>query len=354
MVATVTTNRLARDLDHVLAETGGLWEELRGARLFVTGGTGFFGCWLLESLLWANDRLGIGAQAVVLSRDTGAFGRKAPHLVAHPAVTLQRGDVRTFTFPDGAFSHVIHAATTSSAALEPRPLFDTIVDGTRRTLEFAHQSGAKRFLLTSSGAVYGRQPPDLGRVPEEYTGGPDPTNLRQVYAEGKRAAETLCGLYADAALQPVIARCFAFVGPYLPVDAHFAVGNFIRDALRGGPIRITGDGTPYRSYLYAADLAIWLWTILVCGQPMRPYNVGSEEAVSILDLAHLVARQTGLTSGVRTALTPTPGAPAERYVPSTERARAELGLNVRVDLAEALARTIERHRGPVVAGHVHA
>jgi nucleoside-diphosphate-sugar epimerase len=344
VVSTMTANRLARDLDHVLAETGGLWDELRGARLFVTGGTGFFGCWLLESLLWANDRLGLGATAVVLTRDKRAFARKAPHLVSHRALTFHGGDVRTFAFPDGAFDHVVHAATTSSAPVEPRVMFDAIVDGTRRALEFAHHSGARRFLLTSSGAVYGRQPPELTHVSENYAGGPDPTSPRQVYGEGKRAAEMLCGLYADAAVQPVIARCFAFVGPHLPIDAHFAVGNFIRDALKGGPIRISGDGTPYRSYLYAADLAVWLWTILLRGQPMRPYNVGSEEAISIAALARLIATEVGIESGVHIALPPAAGVAPERYVPSVTRAAEELGLRVTVPLNEALKRTIDWHR----------
>ena len=343
-------NPLAEDLDHVLARTTDLWRELRGARVFMTGGTGFFGSWLLETLLWANDRLSLDASIVVLTRDADAFHRKAPRLAGHPSLTLVSGDVRTFEL-DGAFSHIVHAATDSSA-VDPSIVFDTIVAGTRRTLELARRTRATRFLLTSSGAVYGRQPPDVTHVPEEYVGAPDPANAVHAYAEGKRAAEMLCALYADARLQPTIARCFAFVGPYLPVDAHFAIGNFIRDALDGGPIRILGDGTPYRSYLYAADLAIWLWTILLRGRPMRPYNVGSEEAISIADLANLIARRFTTNPAVRIARSAVAGVVPERYVPSTKRARTDLGLAVTVNLDEALTRTVEWHRRRVMSPHV--
>jgi nucleoside-diphosphate-sugar epimerase len=340
-------NLLAPDLDHVLAQTSELWEELRGARVFVTGGTGFFGCWLLETFLWANDHLGLEASVVVLTRDRNTFTRKAPHLAYHPAVTLHDGDVRTFELTDGSFSHVVHAATYSSATLDDHDrlmMFDTIVNGTRRTLELARRSGAKRFLLTSSGAVYGRQPADLTHVPEEYAGGPDPTDAGQVYAEAKRAAEMLCAVYADGNLQPTIARCFAFVGPYLLLDVHFAVVSFIRDALQGGPIRVSGDGTPYRSYLYAADLAIWLWTILLRGQSMRPYNVGSAEALTIQELADLVARALGPELQVEVAHQPIAGMPAERYVPDVTRAGVELGLRTMVPLADGIRRTVEWHR----------
>jgi dTDP-glucose 4,6-dehydratase len=338
-----TVNPLAHDLDYVLAQTRGLWEELRGARLFLTGGTGFFGCWLLETFLWANDHLGLDASVVVLTRDGSAFTRRVPHLAGHQAVTLRDGDVRTFEITDGRFSHVIHAATYSGATLDEAErllMFDTIVGGTRRTLDLARRSGATRFLLTSSGAVYGRQPAELTHLPEGYTGGPDPTDARQVYGEAKRAAEMLCAVYADAHVQPTIARCFAFVGPYLPLDVHFAVMSFIRDALRGGPIRVAGDGTPYRSYLYAADLAIWLWTILLRGQSIRPYNVGSAEPLTILELARAVARAFGPDLEIEVAQRPIAGMPAERYVPDVARAEAELGLRPVVSLAEGIRRTV--------------
>src|SRR6266699_1485011 len=96
------------DLEHVLAHTRELWEELRGNRIFITGGTGFFGCWLLESFAWANDKLDLHAAAVVLTRNAEAFRTKAPHLADHPAIRLHTGDICSFDFPSGSFSHVIH------------------------------------------------------------------------------------------------------------------------------------------------------------------------------------------------------------------------------------------------------
>lgn len=341
-------NPLARDLDHILEHTRELWEDVRGQRLFITGGTGFFGCWLLESFVWANARLALGATATVLTRNLAAFQRKAPHLAAQPVLTFHVGDVRTFDFPAGEFTLVIHGATEASAQLNaeaPLTMLDTIVAGTRHTLDFALACGARRFLLTSSGAVYGKQPPELTHIPETYGGGPDPLDKRSAYGEGKRLAELLCALYASPGrLEPVIARCFTFVGPYLPLDAHFAIGNFIHDALAGGPIQVKGDGTPYRSYLYTADLAIWLWTILLRGELGRAYNVGSDMPVTIAEVAQRVAAVCGLTGQVQIAHPPTCSAALERYVPAIERANRELGLAVWIPLEEAVQRTWAYYR----------
>jgi len=342
------THPLARDLDHVLARTTGAWDELRGGRLFITGGTGFFGMWLLETVAWANDELGLNAKVTVLTRDLDRFRQKAPHLAVHPHIDFLTGDVTTFDFPSGRFSHVIHAATESATRLNeehPLVMIDTIVVGTRRVLEFARANVVDKFLLVSSGAVYGRQPPDLRHLPEDHPGGPDPTDPPSAYGEGKRLAELLCAIYAQRyRVRTKIARCFAFVGPHLPLDAHFAIGNFLRDALHGGPIRVNGDGTPRRSYLYAADLAIWLWTILFRGGVGRPYNVGSMQEISVAGAAQAVSNTFSPALAVHVAQTPLLDTLAERYVPDTRRARVELGLEETIALSDAIQRTIGWHR----------
>ena len=338
---------LAADLDEVLARTPKLWDGLRGARLFLAGGTRFVGTWLLESLLHADRALGLGVKAVVLTRDAAAFRARSPRLAADRRLDFQQGDIGDFPFFPGGFTHAVHAA----AAVDARsiqgpsdPERDAIVAGARRMLEFAEQAGVKKFLFVSSGAVYGRQRRDLPRVAENDPSLAAPLDPPSAYGEGKRRAERLCADASARGLDATIVRPFALIGPGLPLNAHFAIGNFLRDALKGGPIDVQSDGTSVRSYLYASDLAVWLWTILLKGTPGQAYNVGSERGVPIAELARLVAAQTAPGTEVRMARQPMPGKLQERYVPDTARARAELSLRESVDLEEALRRTAASER----------
>lgn len=340
-------NKLAQGLELIAANTRELWEELRGERLFITGGTGFFGCWLIESFCHMNRQLGLDAEVTVLTRNPGAFAKKCPHLAADPAVNLLLGDVRNFPSPAGEYRYVIHAATearASQAAEAPIEMISTIVAGTERALEFAAASGTRKFLLTSSGAVYGKQPAELTHVPENYTGAPDPLDAANVYAEGKRVSELLCSIYQKrTGLECKIARCWAFCGPHLPLDQHFAIGNFIGDILGGRPIQIQGDGTPRRSYLYAADLMVWLWTILFRAPSLVPFNVGSAHDLSILELARVVAATLNPKAEIQVARSPVPGAAPARYVPSVDRAREVLGLREITPLKETIRLTARWH-----------
>lgn len=335
------------DLAHVLAHTRELWAEARGRSFFITGGTGFFGMWLLESFAHINDALGLDMRATVLTRDPLAFAVKAPHLSGRADLTFIRGDVRSFDFPSGEFDYVIHAATEASAKLNdeaPQEMLDAIIGGTRRVLDFAAQAGVKKLLLTSSGAVYGKQPSEITHVSEDYAGAPDPLLPGSAYGEGKRVSEHMCAVHArQHGYEVKVARCFAFVGPHLPLDAHFAIGNFIRDALRGQPIRIGGDGTPTRSYLYASDLAVWLWTLLFKAPTARAYNVGSAEDLSIKQLAEIVAEAVAAGGPVQVAQKPDASRPVSRYVPSVGRALTELDLNTEISLSEAITRTAVWH-----------
>ena len=331
------------DLEHAVAAAPVDWRRLRGRRLLLTGGTGFVGSWLLAALLWADAERDLDLRATVLSRDPGAFARRLPSLADHPRVTLLGGDVKTFV-AHGAHELLVHAATHAPAGDTPadecaRGQAD--VEATRHVLEAAVGCRAQRILFTSSGAVYGPPSPDLARVPEDaFAPGAGGSPATSAYGGAKQVSE---GLLHDFAARTgtdcVIARCFTFVGPGLPLDAGYAAGDFLGDALRGEPVRVAGDGTPLRSYLHAADLAAWLMTVLVQGRSSRPYNVGSGAGVSVRALAGRIAALADPPLPVHTGEKPVPGAPAAAYVPSVERAHKELGLTVRIGLDDALRRT---------------
>jgi dTDP-glucose 4,6-dehydratase len=342
------------DISLVMRATESLWTELRGSHVLVTGGTGFFGRWMLESLLAANAHFNAGLRATVISRDPAAFLEKMPHLAAERALNWVQGSVATMRpeeFTQQYFDGVMHLATEADSAAtvaSPERAVNVITGGTQRALDVAIATGARRFLFASSGSVYGRQPADIALLPETFSGRPDLTQTSDAYAisgEAKRQAELLCEEYASAhGLQAVIARGFTFAGPGLPLDGKFAFGNFMRDALAGRPIVLTGDGTPVRSYLHAVDLTIWLWTMYAHGAAGRAYNLGSEQAVTLRELAEMIAGEFGLAE-VNVLQTPQPGQLPHRYVPSTSRARVELGLSETINLRETIRRSVKGWNG---------
>jgi nucleoside-diphosphate-sugar epimerase len=322
------------------------FRSLADASILITGATGWFGVWLLDVLCMADDALRLGIRITAISRKPSRFLERFRGFVDDPRITWINMDVRELESVGSGYSHVIHAAADTSiksAPEAPLHLFDTIIEGTRRVIAAAG-SECKSILLLSSGAVYGPARPNNARFVETDVGGGDPSLVKNAYAEGKRGAEQLGAIAATMGGPIRIARCFAFVGPHMPFDGHFAVGNFIADAVHGRSIRIKSDGLPQRSYLYMTDLIRALLMILVSGPVGRPYNVGSDMAVSIEQLAHCVDRVVG---GRGLVVEGAASDPSDRYVPDTSRLRRELDFEPEVSLEMAIARTAAWYRARI-------
>ncbi|MEO0108332.1 MAG: NAD(P)-dependent oxidoreductase [candidate division WOR-3 bacterium] len=336
----------ARDLDSILTRTQSLWPELEGKKVFITGGTGFLGHWLTASLLEACDRYGLDCTVVLLTRDPDRFRRTAPSLALHPALGLCIGDVRTFDFPSLKFTHIIHAATESSRLSQDTPQGEvsrTIIEGTKRVLRLARTCPLERLLVVSSGAVYdGRARPGTP-ISEDLSPKPDSRTLDTSYGQAKLRAEAMAlDASRRAGFSVTIARGFAFLGPFLPYHCSLAIANFLFSVLRREPIVLTSDGSPIRSYMYTADSAVWFWTIFLRGVSGQAYNVGSSEAISLLELARLMSKleepelPVQLGSGPHTSRV--------WYLPDTTRARTELGLECLFPLRTSLVRTLAWYR----------
>ncbi len=332
------------DIESIFKIVGNDLNRLQGKRLLITGGTGFIGTWLLETISWLNKNCNQPCKVYVPTRNPEAFARKAPHLASNPGIVLLHGDITDFKYPDDECNLIIHAAAPGG----PRVLIhdslgvaETIVRGTHHVLELAVQKNVEGFLFISSGAVYGVQPPDLERIYEDHPGAPDVTNIRSAYGEAKRYAEMLCTLYHQKHGLPThIARPFTFVGPYQDLKAGFAITDFIRDGLQGGPLTIQGDGTTVRSYCYAADLTSTLWKILLQSPVGRIYNVGSDESISIIELANKVISFLDTSVEVTVMSKPKMKSKPARYVPDITRVMSELGIKNFTNIDKAIQRTL--------------
>ncbi len=341
----VPTASIAADLELIYHAAPGLWDSMRNRRVFLTGGTGFFGIWILETIRYLNTIHDLGIVTTVLSRHPSAFLKRHPHLAEEGWLRILPGEICSFSFPDLEIDDVIHAATPVSTTISPVDLWDTIVQGTRHTLDFAVATKAKRFLLTSSGAIYGSNFGSAAPFDETLATAPLSTSSGSAYGLGKRAAEWLCTAYAEKTqLECKIARCFSFAGPYQPFDRVSALGCFIDDAFHNPAIRINGDGTAVRSYQYASDLVVGLFKVLIHGRAGEPYNIGSEEGVTMHELADLVRRIVGCEKQIVVAHQSCPGRGANSYLPSTSKIRRELGLPEPIPLSSALHKTIAWYR----------
>lgn len=328
---------VAEDCSSILKNAPCRWGKLRNSKIFVTGGTGFFGKWLMRSFAHVNSALSLNAEMTVLSRSPEKFLEGNPLFAQAGMPRFVKDDVRTFCC-GGGYDFIIHAATPSDGRLDtadPDELYSIITDGTSNVVKNAEAWRSRKILYISSGGVYGVQPPEIAAMPEDYI--PAPTGT---YGMGKLKSEEIC---FSCGVPAVSARCYAFIGPYQALgNRRFAVSSFIGDAIRGVPIHVK-DGSPYRSYLYAADLMAWLWTLLIEGKPGEAYNVGSGEAMTVFELARVISRSVSPEVVLEVDKYDCEAALPPRYVPDVAKA-AGLGLRQYTPISSAIKKTIDWSR----------
>jgi dTDP-glucose 4,6-dehydratase/UDP-glucose 4-epimerase len=326
------------------------WSDLSGESIFITGGSGFIGSALLYSLIESNKKFDLNIKVTVLSRNISSFKIKHPEIAKSDFITLLEGDVRNFDFPKDKFSKLFHLATTSASETfegeDQLRKYHTLVEGTERVLQFAAFSNVNKIIFTSSGVVYGQLPSEIKNVSETYLGAPDTSSPSSALAQGKRSAEFLISYYADKyGFDFVIARCFSFIGPNLPLNLHYAVGNFIFDAIHNETINIRGDGKSYRSYMDVNDLTVWLLKFMSNNCKHKIYNVGSDQTLSILSLAKKIQKiispskeiiiygDTSLSIG---------NFSRDYYAPNINRALKEFSLDLWINLDQSIIRLMKK------------
>ena len=338
---------IEEDILNIINKTKNLWSEVKNKNIFLSGGTGFFGTWILKSFSLANKNFNLNSKIFVLTRNIEEHKKIHPDLHNIESINFIQGDIRNFIFPKKKFQFIIHGATTNARETynkqDPLIKYDTIVNGTKRILNFASQCKCEKFLLISSGACYGKVPNNLKKISEDYIGGPLTTDQNfdhSVLGEAKRAAEVLTNIYSHKFnIQTKIARCFTFVGPLMPLDIHYAIGNFLSDAVLGKLINIKGDGKQIRSYMYISDLVIWLFNILFRGENNSIYNVGSENGLSIYDLAKNISKLSSVKIDIKVN-NQNKNIKNYLYIPSTDKIKKELNMIEETNLEEAIKKTL--------------
>jgi dTDP-glucose 4,6-dehydratase len=308
-----------------------------GRSLLLIGGSGFFGKSFLDAYRRGLLTPWSIARIIVVARSASRLRQDHPALLSADVTLLDADAARVDELPAADF--VVHAASSTDArryAADPegeRANIIAAVDNYARLAERLHR--ASRIVFASSGAVYGQQPPNLPHIGEDYTPGAacQVADHKRDYTEAKRLSEARIAALGASGIRTSIARCFAFVGHYLPRDQHFAIGNFLADGLARRPVKVHARKSVYRSYMHADDLVHWLMTIAEAATPDgRPYNVGSDEAMRMGEIAEVVAQRFRVAAEVPAVTEPE----IDRYVPSIDRARAELGLTLSFDLASAV------------------
>ncbi|MFM7458923.1 MAG: NAD-dependent epimerase/dehydratase family protein [bacterium] len=328
-----------------LGQLSAILNQLKNKKIFITGGTGYMGKCLLDLLIQGNHELQLNLSITILTRDIKKFQSNFPFGRSSSILNFIESDIReAFDEETKDYDFIIHAATPAAtseviglAKNQPKELLEMIKDGSHQVLNICQKNKDARCLYISSGAVY-RGINDHKIFCEQDWNSKNKIPLdTDPYMLGKRIAESLFfeAFHNQAFKNFSIARCFTFIGPYLPLGIHLAGSSFFTNIAKQEPITINSDGTALRSFMHSYDLAVWLVTILIKGKAAEVYNVGSDEAITIKDFAKKIS--TLLSNHPIVTKEEVPCDPLKKYyLPNINKARQELGLELKYALKQSI------------------
>lgn len=346
-MATKQHRLITEDLARIYPSLSEKLVPLSGSKILVTGGAGFMGSWLCELVSYLNRKEKLDIKLYVLDRDQDAFVQRLSHLKSD-AVEFIRSDVRSLVEIPRDVNYVIHAAGTPDSRFHASSPFETmtaIAEGTANVLRAAARaSNLIKLVNISSSSVYAFKS-NTGSIVESSPGLDAWTTPRSAYAEAKRYAETLCAAARSEARIPVVTvRPFTFCGAYQDLEAPWVLNNFINDALSSRAIRILGDGKSTRSLMYGADLAYWLFVIMLNGKAGQVFNVGSDQGEFVEEIAKRVASNFSPSPSIVLNTSLTNINESSHLVPDVSAAKASFGLKNYTNLDLAISRTIDWYR----------
>lgn len=336
------------DCLRAIAEDAPLRSALARQHIAMTGGTGFLGSWVAAMVAALNDEYKLGITLDLYARNVSEWPQRVPQLANRLDIRVHSQDVRSSFEFSKKTTYVIHAAGIPNGRVhssDPLRVFQTAVQGIGNALEASSGlDGLRRFVNVSSSLVAGpSQAP--GPLKEGDTFPIQPGQVHSVYAESKRAAEMLAAVYRSQRRLPVSTiRPFTLTGMFQELDRPWAINNFLRDVVVGNEIRIHGDGTARRSYLYGSDAAWWTLAALVRGGDGEVYNVGSSEPVSHLELATLIASKIFPKPNLVLNAVQASKRPADDLYPDLSVTHQRLRVRQTVGLEDAVEKTLRWFR----------
>lgn len=295
----------------------------------ITGGTGFFGRWLVESICYIEKKTNAHNKFIIISRQSRQDLVAKISVLAEPFFEVLQHDIQNHFKISENIDYVIHAASDVSKIKNSKESdFGSIVVATENLIESVKNKQVAKFLYVSSGGVY---------APSENAAFEDDLRLNKndnisSYAEAKRQSELLVMELTNSC----IARCFSFVGPF--VDPKMAVMDMISKKIEKQSIIVNSPGV-IRSFMYPSDLVVSLFKLLLLKNNSKIYNVGSDQAVTLLDLAKKISHYESSSEVLYKDNVQNTALAGNCYFANIDRIKAEYGNILTVDLDEALQKT---------------